>query len=115
MMPRLVTGPAIVKPLIKKEKLSAHPRFHRTYEIMKETITGRKLEELSRREAIAYYTLKYTVGRWINNLRKAGNTFRQTFYCETRIWVPGRLPREEELKKAKDATIKVRKWVGEKE
>ncbi len=39
-------------------------------------------------------------GRYIRNLRQAGETFRQTFYRETGIWIPGRLPREEEIRLA---------------
>ncbi len=111
MRQRIVGAVAPGRPSIQEIR---HPRLHRTYEIMKGAITGEKPEDLSRREKIAYYAAKYTIGRWINNLRKAGNTFRHRFYMETGIWIPGRLPREHEVRKAAEITYKAGKWIKEK-
>ncbi len=67
-------------------------------------------------EKAAYYALKYTVGRTIRNLRQAASTFRHRFYMETGIWIPGRLPREEEIRIAMKGAKKVyeigRKGIG---
>jgi len=116
MKQRLVgaTATAPSKPVIKEVK---HPRLETAYYITKAAITGKQPEwELSKKEKIAYYALRYTVGRYIRNLRKAGETFRQTFYQETGIWIPGRLPREEEIRIAVKGTKKVyefgRKGIG---
>jgi len=105
------TAPA--KPLIREVK---HPRLQTALHITKTAITSKQPEwELSKKEKIAYYALRYTVGRYIRNLRKAGEAFRQTFYRETGIWIPRRLPREHEIRKAAEITAKAGKWIGEKE
>ena len=89
--------------------------MYKRQHIAKTAIGGRPLEwELSRKEKVAYYALKYTVGRPLQNLRRTANAFREAFYRETGIWIPGRLPREHEIKKAAEITVKTGKWIGEK-
>lgn len=68
----------------------------------------------AKQKKLAYYALKYTVGRTIRNIGQAANTFKQAFYRETGIWIPGRLPSEHEIKKAAEITIRAGKWIGEK-
>lgn len=99
-------------PMIKEVR---HPRLQVAAHIARAAFTGKPPEwELSRREKLAYYALKHTLGRHYRALRQAANTFKQTFYRETGIWIPGRLPREHEIKKAAEITIEVGKWLGEK-
>ena len=75
MLPSIIATPA--KPMIREVK---HPKLE----------TAKEVTLAIGKRVAAHY---------INNLRRAGETFKQTIYRETGIWLPGRTPRKEEIER----------------